>query len=283
MKTNGMTKFNIGDKVRVIKEFYEHREGDIAVIDRYDPHDAMFTYGFENYGGWVGAEHIELVDDTNERLTQAEAKIAALEAEVKALKEVTFEKSLEDPLGPLFSQLHKKKTPNQRRADVIQHAKAFVADLERRAETDDRNGDGNWLFNGRTTKLTFHVNAEKGVVTALAHGRYGGKLSDKAFAKCHPNDVFNADIGKAIAAGRLYGVDIPSEFTEAPMPTEVVVGMRVKGNGDKGYYRSTRTFTLTKPRKGGWAYSEEYGSSSGDWIEKRDIGEFTEDTDAVYV
>src|SRR5690606_10399580 len=53
-------------------------------------------------------------------------------------------------------------------------------------------------------------------------------LLGKAFAKCAPGDVFNADIGKAIAVGRLYGVKVPDVFFNAPKPTEVVVGMRAR-------------------------------------------------------
>src|SRR5690606_23225219 len=72
------------------------------------------------------------------------------------------------------------------------------------------------------------VNKDKRIVTAiprLVHARFDAH-SDKKFAKCAPDDVFNADIGKAIALGRALGLDV-SRFEQAVKPTEVVVGMKV--------------------------------------------------------
>ncbi|MGN7387760.1 hypothetical protein [Sporosarcina sp. SAFN-015] len=206
------------------------------------------------------------------RLSDAEAEIETLKAKVNALETQLADRPKQEPII---------KTPNQRRADVIKQARAFVADLEERAYNGD-GSDGNYTFEWLTTRLTFHVNADKGVVTALAHGSANGKLIDKAFAKCAPGDVFNADIGKAIAAGRLYGVKVPAEFYNAPQPTEIVVGMRVNGESASGYYRKSRVFTLTEPRAGGWAYTADFEADEGDWITKRDIGAIIDDTDAQY-
>lgn len=248
-----MTKdYRVGDEVRIIRQVSDDCTlgasigGSAVITGEFDGVTYPVLYCDGDVSGYLTRGSIEPTNGRyhNERLTDAEAKIAALEAKVAALSKargITFTtgssassvKSTNRIVGKALYQ--NVQTPNQRRADVIQRARMFVVDLERRAESDDRNGDGNWLFNGRTTKLTFHVNAKKGVVTALAHGRSGNKkLYDKAFAKCHPNDVFNADIGKAIAAGKLYGVDILQEFVDAPNPTEVVVGMRVESATMKG-------------------------------------------------
>lgn len=242
-----MTKFNVGDKVRVNSVasmcMNGFNVGDICVITNDDGSDKYrYTIRCDSARGYAKSENLTLFADSNVRLTEAEAKIATLEAEVKALKDASkpktfvvqpcFAKVSEDAdikriASEMMSRLRPaKQTPNQRRADVIKRAQAFVADLEKRASEEDAvNSDGNELFNVRITQLEFHDNAEKRVVTALAK-YYNGEVAEKAFAKCAPGDVFNADIGKAIAAGRLYGLDV-SEFENAVKPTEYAVGQSI--------------------------------------------------------
>ena len=299
-----MTKFNVGDKVRVTNV-----KG-ILFGDKYFVNGGIYevmsvsganhinlggknSKGAARHSGLVITSDeyhaIELVGETStdRRLTEAEAKIAALEAEVETMKcqiyslEKNKADTPESSAATVFSQVHRKKTPNQRRADVIKRAQAFVADLEKRAGTRfDDNYDGNGLFNRHTTELSFHVNSEKGVVTALAYGSYGKRLFAKAFAKCAPGDVFNADIGKAVAAGRLYGVKVPKEFTDAVKPTEVVVGMVVAGSEKDGFYSPTKRYKLTDP--GRYRGSFHYDGSS-DWIFSGQIGAIIDDSDAVYL
>lgn len=138
---------------------------------------------------------------TNEILT----RISAIETELSALKSLLQADS--QPAG------------NAARKAVIERARAFVSGHTRFA----------------LDNVEFYVNPKKGVVTALKKSRYGTVLR-KAFARCAPGDVFNADIGKAIAVGRLYGVDVPAEFLDAPKPDEPAVGavvMRFNRFGDK--------------------------------------------------
>ena len=220
----------------------DYAEGDVFtvtetdVISRGDVH----VSGLETYIDYY--EYEVIVEKT--ATTTLETRVTELEAEVEALK---AQLAVSEPKP---KQVVAKKTPNQRRADVIERARAFVADLEGRAISDTSNRDGNTLFNHRTTRLTFHVNAEKGVVTALAHGKHGGELFDKAFARCAPGDVFNADIGKAIAAGRLYGVEVPADFLDAPKPTEFAKGQFVYGTIPQRKYTITEIDgdkALTRP------------------------------------
>lgn len=108
------------------------------------------------------------------------------------------------------------------RDEIIEKAKADVAKLAERART------------GLDTPLTkhvghvdirFEVNREKKTVVALAGLRYcGGHVVARGIAKCAPNDCFNVYIGMAIALRRALGLDIPSEYVNAPQPTEVRVG-----------------------------------------------------------
>lgn len=289
-----MTEFRAGDRVRVSNPRYllsdKQRTGSVI---------RKFSFGYEvkldNYGiitdgvlTFYARELTKIYDSsTDARLSEAESEIATLKAKVAALEKAQepklhrpmFTPVSAEELGRAMSHVAKAarrslQTPNQRRADVIKRAQAFVTDLEKRAEAMRWNTDGNDLFRTWTTKLSFHVNSEKGVVTALAHGRHGGKLLGKAFAKCAPDDVFNADIGKAIAAGRLYGVDIPKEFTDAPKPTELVQGHVVEGkyvgigeitsmSGDKAYLNGGNKYWRASSAIAGYVT-------------------ITDDTDAVY-
>lgn len=236
-----MTKFNVGDKVRVLNK----REilGGGHLVDGY-------TYRVEGlFGGHpvirgrviVSSEYhaIELVGKkdsaTDRRLTEAEAKIATLEAEVKALKDADCCRRTEAPSIDEMTRLGKSvtRTPNQRRYDVIKRAQAFA-----------NEGYDRW-FGDSLCYVEFFVNSDKRTVVAVLRGKYSCGLITKGIAKCAPDDVFNADIGKAIALGRALGVKVPKEFTDAVKPTEVVVGMRIRMQyaGSKSYYeRSIESF-----------------------------------------
>jgi RNase H-fold protein (predicted Holliday junction resolvase) len=111
-----------------------------------------------------------------------------------------------------------RKSANQQRAELIQHAKEFID-----------NSIQNYFDFGITT-FEFVVNAEKRTVVALERGNRTKTVYKKGIAKCHPNEVFNADIGKAVALSRALQIDIPIEFLEAVQPDEVVVGHKVRGN-----------------------------------------------------
>lgn len=165
---------------------------------------------------------IERIDDDKkpskkQRIEALEREVASLKAEMEALR------------GDKKMAAENPKTANQLRAEVIADAKSFVkkhTDKKGGAHLfapDSRPGHGKWLIG----EIRFVINAEKRTVVALAIGVFSGRVREKAIAKCAPDDVFNADIGKAIAVGRLFGLDV-ERFVNAPKPTEVVVGQRVK-------------------------------------------------------
>ena len=110
------------------------------------------------------------------------------------------------------------------------------------------------------------------------------KVYSKGIAKCHPDDVFNADIGKAIALGRALEKDI-SEFENAIHPTEPVVGHVVNGSETLGFYRRDRKFTLTSKQGDSFYYAEarEYEPNEpDDFIFDDQIGVIIDDTNAQY-
>ncbi|MET3658487.1 hypothetical protein [Sporosarcina psychrophila] len=296
-----MTKFktvkrkaNVGERILITYGFptHDYKDGDILTVGDKDS-VGVYAIGAECHIGHDEYEVIEVKPDTYRRLSEAEAKIATLEAEVKALKTSKEPRVDIDMIASALSARlanetsvprgHSKSrymeelakasiTPNQRRADVIKRAQAFVADLEERAVGIGNNEGGNATFRQRTTHIKFYVNAEKRVVTALALGRYSGKLYEKAFAKCSPGDVFNADIGKAVALGRALGVMVPKEFTDAVKPTEVVVGMVAEVEGNAHPYKERiisgdgKMHSVTKIRNN-----------------PRNLRKILDDTDAVYV
>jgi hypothetical protein len=151
-------------------------------------------------------------------------------------------------------------TPNQLRWGTIQRAKAFVA--ETIVPSSLRNG--------------INVNADKRTVVAVVKRASTGFVKQRYFAKCDPDDVFNADIGKAIALGRALGVDV-TEFTKAVQPTEVVVGHRIKYVGNVFRRRYGEVFKVNPPgtyKSGGGECAIDSHASQNSVI--------TDDTDAVY-
>ncbi|MDH2332472.1 hypothetical protein [Paenibacillus polymyxa] len=86
------------------------------------------------------------------------------------------------------------------------------------------NSDGNRTFNTLTSKPEFHINRNKRAVTVLVRGIYGNAILEKGIAKAAPDDVFHAEIGKAIALRRALGLTVPSEYMDAPKPDDLRKG-----------------------------------------------------------
>ena len=87
----------------------------------------------------------------------------------------------------------------------------------------DENGGDDYHFDIDEKNGT--VFAYKVIISGV--GRYSVKYG---LSKCHPNDVFNTDIGKVISFGRAEKLDV-REFEQAVQPSEAVVGMVVERNG----------------------------------------------------
>jgi hypothetical protein len=81
------------------------------------------------------------------------------------------------------------------------------------------------------------VNKEKRTVVALLKNPYKATVHARGIAKCDPSDCFNVHIGKAIALRRALGLDVPSEYLNAPQPTEVRVGDVVEWKNIRSVYR----------------------------------------------
>lgn len=227
-------EYQIGDKVRILDvdaiacgwKYWE--KGDVVEVVQVKsngiPH--LRTEESDSYGLVITPDElyaIERIDDDKkpskkQRIEALEREVAALKAEMEALRD---EKK---------AVAEKPKTANQLRAEVIADAKAFVKkhiDKKGRAYLsvpDSRPGRSSW----GVREIKFEVNTKKRTVVALAIGMASGRVVEKAIAKCAPDDVFNADIGKAIAVGRLFGLDV-ERFVNATKPDKLVVGTYTSG------------------------------------------------------
>lgn len=122
------------------------------------------------------------------------------------------------------------KSANEQRAELIQRAREFVEEHTKKKPADDFfDKPYIELPNPIETCVTeeFFVNADKRAVTCLLKGVESNRIWFKGIAKCMPDEVFNADIGKAIALARALEIDVPDEFIHAVQPNEKVIGMGV--------------------------------------------------------
>lgn len=132
------------------------------------------------------------------------------------------------------------KSAQQVRDEIVERAKADVAELIAKSTFIYREDE--W-FNPNADEVTYVVNREKRAVVALISRKYSRKVWAVGIAKCAPGDVFNSHIGRAIALRRALGLDVPTEYTNAPQPTEARVGDVVKTKVELG---GGWTATLTK-------------------------------------
>ncbi|HEY9569582.1 MAG TPA: hypothetical protein VIR26_01215 [Metalysinibacillus sp.] len=209
-------KFKAGDKVRV----------NIVGLTRNQLWD-LATTGLEN--GAI-TEVIGYKEDD-----EAWSKLGIVERPV-VVKEVGecgfFDESV--------LELVEEKSPNELRAEVIQRAKDVLEDWTRGIPSYKckhlktyHNEKLPRPYNGWVLIAEFVVNAEKRTVVALLKGFETLEIATKGIAKCHPDDVFNEHIGKAIALGRALGKDV-SEFENAVQPNEIVVGHSISSTRKDG-------------------------------------------------
>lgn len=117
-----------------------------------------------------------------------------------------------DTIRAILGDVTKTEPAALTRAAVIEKARADVAELER----------------GMYSRVEFHVNRDKRVVTAVIKRRSSGTVRARGIAKAAPDDVFHAEIGKAIALRRALGLTVPSEYTDAPKPAEKLANMFIR-------------------------------------------------------
>lgn len=103
------------------------------------------------------------------------------------------------------------------RAKIVADAVRDVETIRNSMQSYQTPHEGNALYRQAVTVPEFHVNPDKGVVVAIVKRRNNLRVvAAKAMAKAHPNDVFSAEVGKAIALRRAVGLDVPEEYLNLP-------------------------------------------------------------------
>lgn len=254
-----VAKFKVGDKVRAISSEYlftNKKNGWTGIVThvyetggfRAKSLTLLNEDGFE-YGG-LDQNHFELISPKptkNQRISTLEKEVEALKSEVAALK-------LGGTITHKLTVTTKDKSPNEQRKAIISEAKEFIVEYENAANGFMAVHEGNGLLSKYGMIVKYEINASKRAVVSLLYHDSSGKLVGKAITKCAPNDVFNADIGKAIALGRALGLDV-KRFEQAVQPTEVVVGQVVK---DTDKVMSLGNGKVTKIEPVGTLYSRGY-------------------------
>lgn len=207
----GETHWDNGDIVRVTKA-----EGRIWLERKKTKPSPQKPFLHDNELQYI--EKVESKPTKNQRISELEQKVEAMQAEIDALK--AAQKAPVTTIADAIKR-YNERTPNEQRKAIIDEAKAFI-------EEQFRHGYKQKYVYGPAghDKVEFIVNAKKRTVVAILHMAYVTGIDTKAIAKCAPDDVFNADIGKAIALGRALGLDV-ERFEKAVQPGEVVVGMIV--------------------------------------------------------
>lgn len=309
-----MTKFQFGDKVVPIDKTVNNvllggldnsntwknakAKGQnflfVKNINRDGTYTCTHQLGELSGGDFFNESDLKPYNTKNQRISALEKEVAELKKVVEGLKpnpkntiriEVDTTKLLDsiNKATPKHSSL--PQSNNQKRSAIIEKAKRFVEEREACREGEEVNQDKE---NGNETSRNFWYETEffvkNGKVTALVYWLQFGKkrtLSPKEIgrSKCHPHDVFNEHIGKAIALGRALGLDV-SEFKQAVQPDEVVVGMIVAGSYEskRACYSTNKSFTIKEKSHNHYYYQEK----SDDWLTTSDIGRITNDTNAQY-
>lgn len=240
-----MTKtINVGDKVRVLPGANSSFE-DGSIVTVIENDYSSIPFYCESYEGdteWMNTYEVELVStELEDRVTALETELAELKASL-APKEFVASVSVSsrrfpnaaDILAiPIKSFEYSVPTKNEERNAAIKLAQKSLADsfVVRHGKTVV------WTIKYGGLAVQFIENIEKRTVVALLRYAWTGTdtIVARGVAKCDPTDVFNADIGKAIALDRALGRTTDERILRAPNPDEVVVGMKVT-NSEHSYW-----------------------------------------------
>jgi hypothetical protein len=154
-----------------------------------------------------------------------ERVIALEQAEKKRLYDEAYNDYLNGDLDEIIENNVKearKELRQKTRNDIIKMAKRDVEELV-----------ADILMHYPYNFVDFVVNRDKRTVVALLRIFKRGKVHARGIAKCHPDDCFNAHIGRAIALRRALGLEVPAEYLNTPQPTEVRVGDIIEYKGKR--------------------------------------------------
>lgn len=172
------------------------------------------------------------------KVAELEKRNIALEGRILALETDSAPENV--PTYTQFSVTAKAMTPQKRRDEIVERAKADIKDLRKFAGVKIPN---DYVRFWPKTELPhdysamhtvkFVVNSAKRTVVTIIRCKYSG-LTTRGIAKCAPGDVFNSHIGRVIALHRALGLAVPAEYLSVPAPEEVRVGDVVQTYGYGG-------------------------------------------------
>lgn len=180
-----------------------------------------------------------------EALSQVSGKDFKTEVEKVIERKIQIEKEEAKEKALLEEMTSKPK--NQLRRELIEEAKNLFNDL-----IVDNEHRYVYSFKVDEDKRTVRLVRLEVEFDEFGETIYTGKVLKKV-AVADEEDVFNADIGKAILIGSMHGVDV-SKFTDAVQPDKVVVGMDVLSNetytvnGEFVFFGDKLTVTGNIPR-----------------------------------
>ncbi|CAM2952953.1 hypothetical protein PASE110613_09250 [Paenibacillus sediminis] len=260
-------KATVGERVVIINARigYGYENGDIYTIVSIDPNGDRNIQpdGTQNSEIFIDPDEYRVLEpvesaplSSRSSTDQIAENIATLAARVSTLEEtvskiaiqlrvarediVLIEEGVADDIARL-NKCMAQKSPQQLRDEIVERAKADVSNPYNFAGTPipgDPDGISFWP-EGSPCKMhdvSYVVNREKRAVVALIRCTSDG-FTVRGIAKCAPDDVFNAHIGRAIALRRALGLEVPAEYMSVPQPEEVNVGdiVRISGNSMRGF------------------------------------------------
>ena len=290
-----MTKFQFGDEYTFEGENGVcFTKGKVYDIKRKN---SLMVYFEDDFLREHGVSYDFLVSHFKPIKPTKNQRISALEKEVAELKKVVEGLTQVEPAPTSVSMLdlvhevcekeaRQNQTNNQKRAAIIEKAKLFVEERKACREGDEVNQD---KVNGNSTSRnhwydTDFVTKNNKVVALVYWLEYGKKRTrspkEIGRSKCHPHDVFNEHIGKAIALGRALGLDV-SEFEQAVQPDEVVVGMEIQYKDDfPNHPNEKRTIKSVGSKRLWFTNGKNFGQHYDEMI--LDMAFITNDTNAQY-
>lgn len=150
----------------------------------------------------VTVDHVANVlteKEIEEAIEQTEMELKDVIADIE--KQQTYKEYVEGVLQTL-KQAREMKSVNSTVKSISDEAREFRRGWEK-------------YFNTATSYIQFVVHEGKKTIVALLVDSVTGRVRRRSVAKCHPEDEWDADVGKAIAIGRLLNQDV-SRFTDIP-------------------------------------------------------------------
>lgn len=193
----------------------------------------------------------------------------------KLISEATFEELIAEIQGRYDGVTDAATKPMDvaeiARGAIVMEAKADVNELIRHGKGNEADiTQGNATYKYQFYRVEFVVNNEKRTVVALVTQLYRNfddmvRNKHRGIAKCHPDECFNAHIGKAIALRRALGLPVKEVYLNATEPTEINKGDVVLLTGDWTIEGKIRTVDRPHERFDG------YWFTTGRWIDTRHI------------